>query len=121
VEITGMAAASRGSSSRATSASTAENASRTPSVVISAESSTTSWPIAAGSGSVQNHLEAPLSSRTASIIFLPAERLEAATFTTSKRGWLPSEARNCWPARPVAPTTATGIRDILLLPPGREI
>ena len=57
-----MSAAQRGSSSRATSASTAENTSRMPSVVMAAESSTVMPACSAASGSLQNHFEAPLSS-----------------------------------------------------------
>src|SRR2546426_3448577 len=37
----------------------------------------------------------------------PAERAEAASTATSNQGWPASEARNCCPATPVAPTTAT--------------
>jgi hypothetical protein len=109
--MTGTVAAQRGSSSRATSASTAENTSRTPSVVIFAESSTTMPACSSASGSLQNHFDAPLSSLIASANFLPAERLDATSFLASNSGCPASDARNCWPARPVAPTTATGMRD----------
>src|SRR5579863_1654541 len=109
--MTGMSAAHLGSISLATSASTAENTSLTPSVVMWAESSTVIPACSADSGSVQCHFEAPLSSFTASANFLPAERLDAASLRISNIGCPASEARNCCPARPVAPTTATGIRD----------
>src|SRR5580658_8515838 len=64
--MTGMSAAHLGSISLATSASTAENTSRMPSLVMWAESSTVIPACSAESGSEQNHLEAPLSSFTAS-------------------------------------------------------
>src|SRR5206468_10436987 len=37
----------------------------------------------------------------------PADRAEAASTANSNQGWPASEARNCCPATPVAPTTAT--------------
>ena len=84
--MTGTLAAQRGSSSRATSASTAENTRRTPSVVIAAESSTTMSACSSASGSEQNHFEAPLSSLIASLNFLPAERADATSFLASNSG-----------------------------------
>mgnify|MGYP003693714503 CR=1 FL=1 len=43
----------------------------------------------------------------APILDLPAERSDAASATTSNEGWPASAARNCCPATPVAPMTAT--------------
>ncbi len=93
--MTGTLSAQRGSSSRATSASTAENTRPMPSVVSCAESSTMIEACSAASGSLQNHFEAPLSSLTASAYFLPAERLDAASLRISKSGCPASDARNC--------------------------
>src|SRR5947207_1949093 len=72
--MTAMSFANRGSSSFATSASTAENTSLMPSLVMVAESSTVMSPIWESSGSLHSHREAPLSSRNAPRRFVERDR-----------------------------------------------
>src|SRR5262245_11912473 len=70
--------------------------------------STDSSRMAAGGASRHHQRRAPLlSSRIAWAYVLPAERSEAASFTTSNQGCPSSATRHCCPAMPVAPTTAT--------------
>src|SRR5262249_3444536 len=49
------------------------------------------------------------SSVMAAAKLLPAERSEAGSAAVSKFGWWSSAASTCWPAMPVAPTTAAWI------------
>src|SRR6185436_15281261 len=73
-------------------------------------------PSTASGGSSEHHQRrAPEASRIASAYVFPAERSEAARAVTSNQGWSFIAARNCCPAIPVAPTTATFLRIFILL------
>ena len=118
VEMTGTFSAKRGSSSCAASLSTAVNTSSTPSVVIVRrvlDDHARRARRTSGSRAEPLHLAARVLDRVA--VLLARRALGRAELDDLEQRVAGSDARNCWPARPVAPTTATRMRDMVERPP----